>query len=62
VGKTTMTELATQYLPTVTQNPWNPKHTPVGSSSGSAAAVASDMALFSIGTPETRIITQTNRL
>jgi Asp-tRNAAsn/Glu-tRNAGln amidotransferase A subunit and related amidases len=50
LGKTTMTELATKYLPPTTRNPWNLEHTPGGSSSGSAAALASDMALFSLGT------------
>lgn len=34
----------------VTKNPWNPLYSPGGSSSGSAAAVASGMGLFSLGT------------
>lgn len=50
LGKTTMTELATKYLPPKTRNPWNLQHTPGGSSSGSAAALAADMTLFSLGT------------
>jgi amidase len=39
VGKTVTTEFAT-FHPGPTRNPHNPKHTPGGSSSGSAAAVA----------------------
>ncbi len=34
----------------VTKNPWNLKKVPGGSSSGSAAAVAADMCVFSLGT------------
>ncbi len=34
----------------VTKNPWNMTKVPGGSSSGSAAAVAADMAVFSLGT------------
>lgn len=42
LGKTATTEFA--YAdPAPTRNPWNPEHTPGGSSSGSAAAVASFM-------------------
>ena len=41
-GKTVTTELAT-YAPGKTRNPHNPEHTPGGSSSGSAAAVAVGM-------------------
>lgn len=49
LGKTTTTEFA--YLdPTQTRNPWNLKHTPGGSSSGSAAAVAADMCFGALGT------------
>ena len=38
-GKTVTTEFAFMQ-PGITRNPWNPAHTPGGSSSGSAAAVA----------------------
>lgn len=48
-GKTRTTELA--YLqPTTTRNPRAPEHTPGGSSSGSAAAVAAGMVPVAIGT------------
>ncbi len=48
LGKTTTTEFA--YAdPTVTRNPWNPEHTPGGSSSGSAAAVAAQMISLALG-------------
>ena len=48
-GKTVTTECA--YLaPGKTRNPYNPEHTPGGSSSGSAAAVASGMVPLAIGT------------
>ena len=50
LGKTTTTEFANWGNPPETRNPWNLNHTPGGSSSGSAAAVASNMALFSLGT------------
>lgn len=49
LGKTVTTELAT-YAPGPTRNPWNARHTPGGSSSGSAAAVACGMADLAIGT------------
>jgi Asp-tRNA(Asn)/Glu-tRNA(Gln) amidotransferase A subunit family amidase len=49
MGKTVSTELAV-YGPGKTRNPHNPKHTPGGSSSGSAAAVASHMVPLAIGT------------
>jgi Asp-tRNA(Asn)/Glu-tRNA(Gln) amidotransferase A subunit family amidase len=48
-GKTVTTELAT-YAPGKTRNPHNPAHTPGGSSSGSAAAVAAGMVPAAIGT------------
>ena len=48
-GKTVTTELAT-YTPGKTRNPHNPRHTPGGSSSGSAAAVASGMVPLALGT------------
>ena len=48
-GKTVTTEFA--YLsPGSTRNPWNPEHTPGGSSSGSAAAVAAGMCHAALGT------------
>ena len=49
VGKTVTTEFAT-YHPGPTTNPNNPKHTPGGSSSGSAAAVADWMVPLAFGT------------
>ena len=49
LGKTVTTELAT-YAPGRTHNPHNPEHTPGGSSSGSAAAVAAHMVPLAIGT------------
>lgn len=49
LGKTVTTECA--YLaPAKTRNPQNLQHTPGGSSSGSAAAVASGMVPFAVGT------------
>lgn len=49
MGKTVTTELA--FLnPSHTRNPHNPQHTPGGSSSGSAAAVAAHHVPLSIGT------------
>ena len=49
MGKTVTTELA--FLgPGKTSNPHNANHTPGGSSSGSAAAVAADMVPLAIGT------------
>ena len=49
MGKTVTTELAT-YSPGKTRNPHNPAHTPGGSSSGSAAAVAAYMVPLALGT------------
>ncbi len=49
IGKTETTEFA--YLdPAPTRNPWNTAHTPGGSSSGSAAAVAAQMCPLAFGT------------
>ncbi|MDZ7843074.1 MAG: amidase [Gammaproteobacteria bacterium] len=49
MGKTATTELAV-YSPAATRNPRDPERTPGGSSSGSAAAVASGMVPLSAGT------------
>jgi aspartyl-tRNA(Asn)/glutamyl-tRNA(Gln) amidotransferase subunit A len=49
LGKTQTTPFANND-PTVTRNPWNPDHTPGGSSSGSGAAVADRMCLAALGT------------
>ena len=48
MGKTVTTELAV-FGPGKTKNPHNPDHTPGGSSSGSAAAVASFMVPLAVG-------------
>lgn len=48
-GKTVTTEFATRH-PGATANPHNPAHTPGGSSSGSAAAVADGMVPLAFGT------------
>lgn len=48
-GKTVSTEFASMH-PGKTRNPHNPKHTPGGSSSGSAAAVADGMVPVALGT------------
>ena len=48
LGKTETTEFAT-FDPAPTRNPWNLDHTPGGSSSGSAAAVALAMCPAAIG-------------
>jgi aspartyl-tRNA(Asn)/glutamyl-tRNA(Gln) amidotransferase subunit A len=50
LGKTTTTEFAHMGGPPKTVNPWRHTHTPGGSSSGSAASVASSMAMFALGT------------
>jgi Asp-tRNA(Asn)/Glu-tRNA(Gln) amidotransferase A subunit family amidase len=47
-GKTVSTEFAWRH-PGPTVNPWNPKHTPGGSSSGSAAAVAAGIVPLALG-------------
>jgi Asp-tRNA(Asn)/Glu-tRNA(Gln) amidotransferase A subunit family amidase len=49
MGKTATTEFAFMHA-SKTRNPWNPVHTPGGSSSGSAAAVASGFVPVAIGT------------
>ncbi|MDI1269969.1 MAG: amidase [Polaromonas sp.] len=49
LGKTVTTELANMF-PGVTRNPHHPAHTPGGSSSGSAAAVADTMLPLALGT------------
>lgn len=49
LGKTETTAFANND-PTITRNPWNPEHTPGGSSSGSGAAVADRMCLAALGT------------
>jgi amidase len=49
MGKTVTTEFAFR-TPGKTRNPWNPTHTPGGSSSGSAAAVAAGFVPVAIGT------------
>ena len=48
LGKTVTTEFAT-LDPSPTLNPWNPAHTPGGSSSGSAVSVASRMCSIALG-------------
>ena len=51
LGKTVTTEFAC-LDPSMTVNPWNPAHTPGGSSSGSAAAVAANMCAAAMGSPD----------
>ena len=48
LGKTVTTEFACMD-PSPTLNPWNPAHTPGGSSSGSAVAVATGMCAIAMG-------------
>jgi Asp-tRNA(Asn)/Glu-tRNA(Gln) amidotransferase A subunit family amidase len=48
LGKTVTTECA-YFAPGKTRNPYNPEHTPGGSSSGSAAAVAAGMVPLALG-------------
>lgn len=50
LGKVTTTEFANLGTPPETGNAWNVDHTPGGSSSGSAAAVAAGMSLMALGT------------
>ena len=49
LGKTVTTEFA-YFAPGPTRNPYNPDHTPGGSSSGSAAAVAAGLCPLALGT------------
>lgn len=49
LGKTVTTEFAWRH-PGATVNPWNKKHTPGGSSSGSAAAVSAGIVPLAFGT------------
>src|ERR1700730_6832163 len=49
LGKVHTTEFA-YFEPGPTRNPWNPAHTPGGSSSGSAAAVGARMVPLALGT------------
>src|ERR1700761_2910013 len=49
IGKTVTTEFAASE-PRGTRNPWNTAHTPGGSSSGSAAAVAAGIVSAALGT------------
>jgi Asp-tRNA(Asn)/Glu-tRNA(Gln) amidotransferase A subunit family amidase len=49
LGKTVTTEFA-YFAPGSTTNPWNARHTPGGSSSGSAAAVAAGLCPLALGT------------
>ncbi len=49
LGKTVTTEFAWTD-PSPTKNPWNPDHTPGGSSSGSAVSVATNMCVAALGT------------
>jgi Asp-tRNA(Asn)/Glu-tRNA(Gln) amidotransferase A subunit family amidase len=52
MGKTVTTEFATRH-PGKTRSPHNPAHTPGGSSSGSAAAVAAGMVPLALGSQTT---------
>ena len=57
LAKTVSTEFA-YFAPGPTTNPWNTKHTPGGSSSGSAAAVAAGMCHIALGTQTIGSITR----
>jgi Asp-tRNA(Asn)/Glu-tRNA(Gln) amidotransferase A subunit family amidase len=57
LGKTETTEFA-YFSPSGTRNPYNPEHTPGGSSSGSAAAVATGMVPIALGTQTAASITR----
>ena len=56
-GKTVTTEFA-YFAPGATRNPHNPAHTPGGSSSGSAAAVAAGLVDLALGTQTIGSITR----
>lgn len=57
LGKTITTEFA-YFSPGPTRNPWNTDHTPGGSSSGSAAAVAAGFCHIALGTQTIGSITR----
>ena len=57
IGKTVTTEFA-YFSPGATRNPHNLDHTPGGSSSGSAAAVADGMAVFGLGSQTAASLTR----
>ncbi len=57
MGKTVTTEFA-YFAPGATRNPHNLKHTPGGSSSGSAAAVAANLVPMAFGTQTIGSITR----
>src|SRR5690606_1780423 len=50
LGKTDTVEFASSGRKALTRNPYNPAHTPGGTSSGSAAAVADFMVPLALGT------------
>lgn len=57
LGKTVTTEFG-YFRPGKTSNPYNPKHTPGGSSSGSAAAVADGMVPCALGAQTAASVTR----
>ena len=57
IGKTVTTEFA-YFSPGATRNPHNLEHTPGGSSSGSAAAVADGMAALGLGSQTAASLTR----